>query len=109
MTVSGKKRDEGGVEGDAEQAAFAERVGGSIRAARHVRGWTQVELAEQASLSSNYVARLERGELGPSLWVAHRIARALGVTLDALLASPKCAPPIARTKFARSKGERYDA
>lgn len=93
---------------DSELKAFVERVGGVIRAARHVREWTQAELAERAALSSNYVARLERGELGASLWVAHRLAQALGTTVDALLVHARSAPPLARTKFARSKGERYE-
>ena len=35
------------------------------------------ELADASGLSSNYVARLERGELGASLFVAMRIAEAL--------------------------------
>lgn len=95
-------------EGDADVKAFVERVGEAIRAARHLRAWTQAELAERASLSSNYVARLERGELGASLWVAHRLAQALGTSIDALLVNAKSAPPIARTKFARSKGERFE-
>jgi ribosome-binding protein aMBF1 (putative translation factor) len=95
-------------ESNAEMRAFSERVGEAIRAARHVRAWTQAELAEQAALSSNYVARLERGELGASLWVAHRLAQALGTTIDALLANAKTAPPLARTKFARSKIERHE-
>lgn len=95
-------------EADLEMKAFIEHVGEAIRAARHVRAWTQAELAERASLSSNYVARLERGELGASLWVAHRLAQALGTTIDALLLNAKTAPPLARTKFARSKGERFE-
>lgn len=93
-------------EADLEMRAFIERVGDAIRSARHVREWTQAELAERASLSSNYVARLERGELGASLWVAHRLAQALGTTIDALLAHERTAPPLVRTRFARSKAER---
>ena len=95
-------------EADAELRVFTERVGEAIRAARHVRAWTQAVLAERASLSSNYVARLERGELGASLWVAHRLARALGTSIDALLQNEKSAPALARTKFARSKGARFE-
>ncbi len=67
---------------------FASGVGERIRVVRQQKGWTQVELAEAAELSSNYVARLERGELGASLFVAMRIAEALGVTLDAIAAQP---------------------
>lgn len=64
---------------------FASNVGERIRVARQQKGWTQVELAEAAGLSSNYVARLERGELGASLFVAMKIAEALSVTLDVLV------------------------
>lgn len=46
---------------------------------------TQVQIAERAGLSSNYVARLERGELGPSLFVATRLAEALEVSVDQLV------------------------
>jgi transcriptional regulator with XRE-family HTH domain len=87
---------------------FTERVGDAIRAARRTREWTQAELALRAGLSSNYVARLERGELGASLWVAHRIASALGTTVDALISNARVAPPVARTKFAKSRAERYE-
>ena len=64
---------------------FALLVGERIRFARQERGWTQVELAEAAGLSSNYVARLERGELGPSLFVACKLAEAFGLNVDALV------------------------
>ena len=65
---------------------FALTVGESIRSARQELGWTQAQLAERAELSVNYVARLERGELGPSLFVASRLASALGMPLEALVA-----------------------
>jgi transcriptional regulator with XRE-family HTH domain len=68
------------------EAEFAVAVGDGIRRARQQLGLTQVELAERADLSPNYVARLERGELGPSLWVAFRLAEALGVEVESLTA-----------------------
>jgi len=68
---------------------FAASVGERIREARQQKGWTQVELAEAAELSSNYVARLERGELGASLFVASRIAEALDLSLDKLVGPPQ--------------------
>ena len=70
---------------------FAITVGESIRSARQELGWTQAQLAEGAELSVNYVARLERGELGPSLFVASRLASALEMPLEALV-SGKSAP-----------------
>ena len=81
---------------DTVQREFATLVGDAIRRGRQAREWTQVELAEHAQLSANYIARLERGELGPSLFVAHRISRALGVDLNALLTPVRSAPPLRR-------------
>ncbi|MBI2389798.1 MAG: helix-turn-helix domain-containing protein [Deltaproteobacteria bacterium] len=106
--MAAKKKAAAQPDPEALQRAFVERVGEAIRAARWVREWTQAELAAEAGLSPNYVARLERGELGPSLWVAHRLAQALGIGLDALLVNAKSAPPLARTKFAKSRAARYE-
>jgi transcriptional regulator with XRE-family HTH domain len=69
-----------------EHRSFNSIVGEAIRRARQEHGWTQAFLAEQAGLSPNYVARLERGELGPSLFVANRICEALSIEIDALVA-----------------------
>ncbi|AKU96631.1 hypothetical protein AKJ09_03295 [Labilithrix luteola] len=69
-----------------EHRAFNTTVGEAIRRARQEHGWTQAFLAEQAGLSANYIARLERGELGPSLFVANRICEALAVDLESLVA-----------------------
>jgi ribosome-binding protein aMBF1 (putative translation factor) len=69
--------------GDAK--VFATGVGEAVRRARQAHGWTQSELAERAGFSSNYVARLERGELGPSLFVAHRLCETLGIDVSELL------------------------
>ncbi len=66
---------------------FALAVGESIRRVRQELGWTQAELAERAALSANYVARLERGELGPSLFVAFRLAEALDVPVESLVSA----------------------
>jgi transcriptional regulator with XRE-family HTH domain len=64
---------------------FAARVGEGVRRARQAVGWTQAQLAEAAGLSPNYVARLERGEMGPSLFVAHQLCDTLGIDVDTLL------------------------
>jgi len=68
-----------------EHRTFNVPVGEAIRRARQEHGWTQAVLAEQAGLSPNYIARLERGELGPSLFVANRICEALEMDLDGLV------------------------
>ncbi|MDB5217969.1 MAG: hypothetical protein JWO86_5896 [Myxococcaceae bacterium] len=68
-----------------EHQAFNTVVGEGIRKARQEHGWTQAHLADQARLSPNYIARLERGELGPSLFVANRICEALTIPLEELV------------------------
>jgi transcriptional regulator with XRE-family HTH domain len=65
--------------------AFAVGVGENIRRARQANGWTQVELGEAAGLSPNYVARLERGELGPSFYVANQLCETLEIDVNELL------------------------
>jgi ribosome-binding protein aMBF1 (putative translation factor) len=71
-----------------EHQAFNTVVGEGIRRARQEHGWTQAHLADQARLSPNYIARLERGELGPSLFVANRICEALTIPLEDLVGPP---------------------
>jgi transcriptional regulator with XRE-family HTH domain len=63
---------------------FAKQLGRRMRRARIERGITQTELAAAAEVGANYVPRLERGEMVPSVEAAFRIARALGVSLDSL-------------------------
>jgi transcriptional regulator with XRE-family HTH domain len=65
--------------------AFAAGVGEAVRRARQSLGWTQAQLAEFAGFSPNYIARLERGELGPSLFVANQLCSTLGIEVEALL------------------------
>ena len=75
--------------------AFAASVGEAVRRARQSLAWTQAKLAEQAGFSPNYIARLERGELGPSFFVAHQLCEALGIDAGALLSD---AGPATRTR-----------
>lgn len=87
--------------GQDEHRSFNTMVGEAIRRSRQERGWTQAFLAEQAGLSPNYIARLERGELGPSLFVANRIGRALTITLDTLVRPVTDAHPTRKTLAGR--------
>ena len=72
---------------DGEQ--FVALVGENIRRERLARGMTQAQLAEDAELASNHLARIERGEVGATFFVVHRIARALGVDIAALAPTDK--------------------
>ena len=67
---------------------FAER----LREVRRTAGLTQRELAEAASLSEGYVARLEAGDTSPGLDLMSRLAAALSVPLTDLL--PAAAAPV---------------
>ncbi|HEY3820384.1 MAG TPA: helix-turn-helix transcriptional regulator [Polyangiaceae bacterium] len=68
--------------------AFAAVVGEAVRRARQACGWTQAQLAEAAGFSANYIARLERGELGPSLFVANQLCSTLGIPVSTLTQAP---------------------
>ncbi len=48
-------------------------------------GLTQAALAEKVNVSTNSIARYERGELTPTVEIANRIAGVLNITVDELL------------------------
>lgn len=52
-------------------------------------GMTQQALAEAAEMSQPRIANIERDEANPTLMTISRIAVALGVTADRLLAEPE--------------------
>ena len=56
---------------------------------RHARTLTQDALAAAAGLPRSTIANLESGEANPSLAVLVKIASALGVPIDELLAAPR--------------------
>ncbi len=78
---------------EAREDAFVAAFGEHVRIARLARKLTQAALAERARLSSNYVARLERGEVGASLWVAHCLAGAMSMKVGELLDRDRLLPP----------------
>jgi transcriptional regulator with XRE-family HTH domain len=57
------------------------KFGRTISAARKKRGWSQIELAEQADVSRPTIARAERGDDVTTANFA-KIAQALGLTLE---------------------------
>jgi transcriptional regulator with XRE-family HTH domain len=58
---------------------------------RETKGLTQQQLAEAAELKRPRIAGIERDEANPTLLTISRIAFALGVTADRLLAEPNAA------------------
>lgn len=61
-----------------------EVVANVVREVRTARGWTQLELAEQAGVSRKTVNTIENGSLNPSILIALKLARALETPADAL-------------------------
>ena len=68
-----------------EKTPYNLEIGKVIRAEREKKGWSQAHLAEQADISHNFIARIERSELGTSLLVADKICQALGMSIDKLV------------------------
>lgn len=60
--------------------------GARVKALRQARNWTQEELARRADLHRTYIGSVERSERNVSLLNIARIAKALGVSVTALLA-----------------------
>ncbi len=56
------------------------RFGATVRSVRHKSGLTQMQLAEKADLSLNYIGEVERGEKLVSLETVFRVSHALGIT-----------------------------
>jgi ribosome-binding protein aMBF1 (putative translation factor) len=64
-----------------ERARTAIMVGASVRAARCRVGISQAELARRAKTSQPSIARLEKGQVSPTVISLDRIAKALGAEL----------------------------
>ncbi|MGJ3265153.1 MAG: helix-turn-helix domain-containing protein [Salinarimonas sp.] len=63
-----------------------------MRIARDARGWSQADLAEKATLSTNSIGRLERGEMALRFDNIEKVAAALELEPSALFAPE---PPVA--------------
>src|SRR5262245_59731418 len=72
-----------------EPEQIAGHLARNLAALRHVRGLTQDTLAKAAGVPRSTIANLESGEGNPSLAVLVKVAGALGVPIDELLASPR--------------------
>jgi transcriptional regulator with XRE-family HTH domain len=67
------------------QSPLLRAVGARIRKARQKKGISQEALAHLVNMDRSYVSGLERGEFNVSVLALARIARALGVSVAALL------------------------
>ena len=67
-----------------ESDAITIKTAKRLRILRHDRDLTQVQIAEKAKMSPNYYAKIERGEVRPSIDIYERLAKALKVTASEL-------------------------
>lgn len=73
-------------EGDARDAAFLRAVGERLRTLRARRGTTRRDLSRLSRVSERYIAQLEGGGGNISILLLRRIAHALGVGMEELVA-----------------------
>jgi transcriptional regulator with XRE-family HTH domain len=66
-----------------EEEALAKRFGALIRWLRLEKAYSQEGLAEAAKLEKAYVGMIERGEVNVRVRTAHKLAKALDLTLSA--------------------------
>ena len=74
---------------DPDGATTASHLARNLVSLRHTRSLTQDGLARGAGVPRSTIANLESGEGNPSLQVLVKVAQALGVPIDELLASPR--------------------
>lgn len=63
-------------------------IGQRLRAIRHSKGWTLERLTAESGVSSSNISKIEKGNVAPAFDTLLRISRALGTTLEALIAEP---------------------
>ena len=68
------------------QRSFSELLGLAVKRHRERLALSQETLAERADIHRTHVGFIERGERSPSVDVAAKVARALGLTLSELAA-----------------------
>jgi len=72
-----------------EERNTAAHLARNLVSLRHTRSLTQDALAKAAAVPRSTIANLESGDGNPSLVVLVKVAAALGVPIDELLASPR--------------------
>jgi XRE family aerobic/anaerobic benzoate catabolism transcriptional regulator len=88
------------VHSDAEgDGAFLTAVGDRVRELRARRGMTRKILARDSGVSERYLAQLETGQGNASLGILRRVARALDVPLESLIADASETPSALTQSF----------
>ena len=61
------------------------QIGKNIKMARETKGMTQAEVAKKCQITTNYYARIERGECRFTLIILKRMTKALDTTASLVL------------------------
>lgn len=68
-----------------DSQSVREEVGQKIKSVREARKLTQAEVAKKAGIHVNYFARVERGEVNPSIEILQNIIKALNAKSSDIL------------------------
>lgn len=71
-----------------EERSLRASLARALRQARHAHGLTQRALAARAGVGEKYLSRIERGLVTPSVLVVSRLAAALKLRVEDLVAAP---------------------
>jgi transcriptional regulator with XRE-family HTH domain len=74
--------------------------GANVRLLRLARDWTQPELAAAVHSSSEYVSKVERGNVNTGIRLMHRFALVFDVPIAAMMTPMDAAPPHAEPRNA---------
>ncbi|MGU3539734.1 helix-turn-helix transcriptional regulator [Methylobacterium sp. A54F] len=94
-----------------QESLFLTDLGRRVRHARTVRGLSRKLLSQTSGLSERYIAQLEGGQGNVSIILLRRVANAMGVRLDDLIAGQDAPPdwPVVRDLLAKAGPEQIAA
>ena len=87
----------------ASDTLFAKR----LHDLRKQRDWSQPALGKKVGTSGAIIGRYERGEMTPSIDVAHKLADAFGVTVDYLI-TDQALPTVLQDKVMLERWQALD-
>lgn len=61
------------------------KIADNVRKARNEAGLTQLELSKKANLSTNYISRIERADVSPTVETLEKLAKALKIKSSDIL------------------------
>lgn len=79
------------------------RIGHHLKRERRLKGMRLVDVAETAGISPSLISKIEHNKLNPSLSALHRIAKALGTSVSALLALEEQVDSVVLKRHDRAK------